>query len=175
MNTTVTAHAVADARPSGPPERAAGWIRRWAWAIVVAADVGLLAWAAMAAAAPELLAGPGSMTILPAGYEGFTGGSWPILLASSPKTADYLTLLFRMFGLYGVAFSILAISIAATAFRRGERWAWWVLLVGNTITFVGAMTYDQIARAVGPFEASEYLGLAALYASLAVTAPFRRR
>jgi hypothetical protein len=144
------------------------WVRHWAWAVLVVADIGLLMWAAMAAAAPELLVGPGSLTILPAGYQGFTGGSWRALVASSPRTAEYLTLLFRMFGLYGVAFSLLAIAIAATAFRRGERWAWWALLVGNTVTFVGAMTYDQIARAVGPFESSEYVGLAAIFVSLAV-------
>lgn len=34
------------------------------------------------------------------------------------------------------------------------------------------MTYDQIVRAVGPFELSEYLGLAAVYASPAATGPF---
>jgi hypothetical protein len=149
--------------------------RRFAWVALVVADVGLLAWAAMAAAAPELLVGPRSTPILPAGYEGFTGASWQALVETSPRTTEYLTLLFRMFGLYGVAFSLLAIAIAATAYRRGERWAWWALLVGNTITFVGAMAYDQIARAVGPFEASEYLGLAAIYGFLAITAPFSRR
>ena len=145
-----------------------------AWIVIVVADVGLLAWALMAAVAPERLIGPHSTPILPAGYQGFTGASWQALAASSPKTTEYATLLFRMFGLYGVAFSLLAIAIAAKAFRRGEAWAWWALLVGNTITFVGAMAYDQIARAVGPFELSEYLGLIAIYASLAVTA-WRRR
>jgi hypothetical protein len=36
--------------------------------------------------------------------------------------------------------------------------------VGNTIAFVSAMIYDRIVGAIGPFEWSEYLGLA-------VTAP----
>jgi hypothetical protein len=147
--------------------------RRVAWLVIVIADVGLLAWASMAAVAPERLLGPGSMPILPAGYQGFTGYSWQELVATAPKAAEYTTLLFRMFGLYGVAFSLLAIAIAANAFRRGDRWAWWALLVGNTITFVGAMAYDQIVRAVGPFELTEYLGLAAIYLSLAITAPIR--
>ena len=40
------------------------------------------------------------------------------------------------------AFGLLASAIAVTAFRRGERWAWWALLVGNTIALVSAMTYD---------------------------------
>lgn len=35
------------------------------------------------------------------------------------------------------------------------------------------MTYDRIVGAIGPFEWSEYLGLAVICASLAVTAPVR--
>ena len=172
MNST-QAISTATASRRGPGRL--GRARRFAWVALVVADAGLLAWAVMAAAAPELLVGPHSTPILPAGYEGFTGASWQALAAASPRTAEYLTLLFRMFGLYGVAFSLLAIAIAATAYRRAERWAWWALLAGNTITFVGAMAYDQIAGAVGPFELSEYLGLAAIYGFLAITAPFSLR
>ena len=88
--------------------------------------------------------------------------------------AEYATLIFRMYGVYEIALSVLAIAIAANAFRRSERWAWWALLVGNTIAYVGAMSYDQMVQAIGPFEAMEYVGLAVIYASLAVTAPFGR-
>jgi len=147
--------------------------RRLAWIWIVLADIGLLAWAAMAAFAPERLMGPGSAPILPAGYEGFTGASWDALSTVSAKAPEYVTLLFRMYGLYGVAFSLLAIAVAANAFRHGERWAWWALLVGNAITYVGAMAYDQTVRAVGPFELTEYLALALVVAALATTAgPF---
>ena len=75
-----------------------------------------------------------------------------------------------MYGIYIVAFGLLAIAIAATAFRRGERWAWWVLLVGNTIAYGSAMAYDLTVSAIGPFELSEYLGLGIIYLALAVTA-----
>jgi hypothetical protein len=148
--------------------------RRAAWALIVVADVGFLAWAAMAAIAPELLMGPGSAAILPAGYEGFTGGSWQALADAAPKATEYVTLLFQMYGLYGVAFSVVAIPMAAKGFRRGESWTWWALLAGNSIAFIGAMAYDQIVHAVGPFEAMEYVGLAVIYVALAVTVPFRR-
>jgi len=154
--------------------RSIGRWRRVAWIVILIADVGLLAWTAMAALLPEHLLGPSSMPILRAGYEGFTGYAWQELVATTPKAADYATLLFRMYGVYGIALSVLAIAIAATAFRRGEAWAWWALLIGNTIAYVGAMTYDQVVRAVGPFELLEYVGLALIYGSLAVTAPFRR-
>ena len=149
--------------------------RRVAWILILLADLGLLAWGAMAAIAPEHLLGPNSMPILKAEYEGYTGYSWSELIATAPKTADLLTLVFRMYGIYGVAFSLMAIAISVTAYRHGEHWAWWALLVGNTLTYVSAMTYDQIARAVGPFELTEYLGLAAVYFALAVTVPWKRQ
>jgi len=149
--------------------------RRVAWALILLADIGLLAWGAMAAIAPEHLLGPNSTPILSAEYEGFTGYSWSEFTMATPKAVDFLTLVFRMYGIYGVAFSLMAIAITVTAFRRGESWAWWALLVGNTVTYVSAMTYDQIARAVGPFELTEYLGLAAVYFALAVTFPWKQQ
>ena len=83
-----------------------------------------------------------------------------------------MEVLFRVYGAYNVAFGLLAIAVAATAVRRGDRWAWWALLVGNTIAFGAAMTYDRTVNAIGPFELSEYLGLTLIYAALVVTAPF---
>ena len=84
-----------------------------------------------------------------------------------------MTLLFRMYGIYNVLFGFMGSAIAVTAFRRGERWAWWALLVGNTVALVSAMTYDKTVNAIGPFELTEYLGLALIWGALAVTAPFR--
>jgi hypothetical protein len=148
--------------------------RRFAWILMLLADVGLLAWGAMAAIAPEHLLGPNSAPILSAEYEGFTGNSWSELAGKSPMTTEFMTLVFRMYGIYGVAFSLMAIAITVTAFRRGEGWAWWMLLVGNTLTYVAAMTYDWTVNAIGPFEVTEYLGLAAIYLALAVTVPRKR-
>lgn len=146
-------------------------LRRIGWILIAIVDVSFIAWGAMAALALEHLPGPGSVPILPAGYEGFTGQSWQELTSSSPLAAEFMSLLFRVYGAYNVAFGLLATAIAVTAFRHGERWAWWALLIANTIALGGAMTYDWIANAIGPFELSEYLGLAVVCFALAVTAP----
>ncbi len=148
--------------------------RRVAWILILIVDAGLVAWGAMAAAFPDYLLGPRRVPILTAGYEGFTKGSWTELAGTSPMTARYLRVLFRMYGVFNVAFGLMALAITVTAFRRGERWAWWALLIGNTIAFVSAMTYDRMVNAIGLFELSEYLGLALIYGALAVTAPFLR-
>jgi hypothetical protein len=144
--------------------------RSIAWILILIVDVGYIAWGAGAAASPDHLLGPGGKAILPAGYEGYSGGSWSEL---GPAIVGYMTVLYRMYGIYNVLFGLMGSAIAVTAFRRGESWAWWALLVGNTVALVSAMMYDKTVNAIGPFELTEYLGLAMIWVALAVTAPFR--
>jgi hypothetical protein len=147
--------------------------RQIAWILILIVDVGLVAWGAMTAALPDHLLGPGGKPILQAGYEGFTGNSWSELVSSAPMAAGYIGVLFRMYGVFNVVFALMAIAITVTAFRRGDGWAWWALLVGNTIALVAAMTYDRTVNAIGPFELTEYLGLALVFVALAMTVPSR--
>jgi len=144
--------------------------RQIAWILVLIVDAGFVVWGAMAAAWPDHLLGPRGIPILQAGYEGFSHGSWSALAITSPQTAAYIEVLFRMYGVFNVAFGLMAGAIAVMAFRRGEGWAWWALLAGNTIALVSAMTYDWTVNAIGPFELTEYLGLAVVYTALAMTA-----
>jgi hypothetical protein len=144
-----------------------------AWILILIVDVAYIVWGAMAAVSPDhLLRGPGGTAILPAAYEGYSHGSWSQLVSTSPLTAGYMIVLYRMYGIYCAVFGLMASAIAVTAFRRGEVWAWWTLLVGNTIALVSAMRMDWVVKAIGPFEITEYLGLGLIYLSLALTAPF---
>jgi hypothetical protein len=146
--------------------------RRVACILILIVDVGFVAWGTGAAAFLDRLLGPGGKTILPAGYEGFSNSSWADLVTTAPMAAGYMNVLYRTYGMYNVAFGLTATIIAATAFRRGDRWAWWALLAGNTIALVSAIAYDRIVNAIGPFELTEYLGLAMVWGACAVTAPF---
>src|SRR5262245_44501156 len=115
--------------------------------LILIVDGGFVAWGFMAAALPEYLLGPGGTPILTAGYEGFSKGSWSELVSTAPMTARYIELLFRMYGVFNVVFGLMGIATTAIAFRRGDGWAWWALLVGNTIALVSAMTYDRTVNA----------------------------
>jgi hypothetical protein len=145
--------------------------RQVAWILILIVEAGYVAWGAGAAAAPDHLLGPGGKAILPAGYEGYSGGSWPELAGAAPLVAGYLKVLYRMYGVYNVLFGLMTSAIVLTAFRRGERWAWWTLLVGNTVALVSAITYDRMVNAIGPFEVTEYIGLVVVWGALAITAP----
>ena len=85
---------------------------------------------------------------------------------------EYTTLLLRMFGIYGVAFSLLAIASRPRAFSRGERWAWWALPVGNTIAFGAPVS---TTRSCEPSDGSSCRSIlaSAIYEFLAVTARSR--
>jgi hypothetical protein len=146
--------------------------RQIAVILILIVDVGYIAWGGMAALTPDGLIGSGGKAILPAGYEGYSEGSWSQLVRTAPMTANYMIVLFRMYGVYNVLFGVMSSAIAFTAFRRGDRWAWWTLLVGNTVALASAMRYDWIVNAIGPFEISEYVGLIAVWAALGMTAPF---
>lgn len=151
---------------------AAGSLRqRIAMWMILISDGGFLPWGGMAALWPQRLLGPHGKPIINAGYEGFSKLSWSALVNSSPETAAYITLVFRVYGVYCVVFGFLTMAIAATAFRRGERWAWWTLLIANTVAYAAAMSYDRMVNAIGPFELTEYLGIVVVFVALAMTAP----
>jgi len=145
--------------------------RRIAWILILIVDAAYIVWGAGAAIAPEGLPGPGGAAILPAAYQGFTGSSWGALTSASPMTAGYVVLMYRMYGIYCALFGLLTSAIAVTAFRRGEPWAWWTLLVGNTVALLAAMRMDWLSKAIGPFELTEYVGLVLVWGALVVTLP----
>ena len=147
--------------------------RQIALTLILIVDVGYIAWGAGAAASPEHLLGPGGKGILPAAYEGYSGRSWSELASAAPRIAGYVKVLYRMYGVYCTLFGLLGSTIALTAYRRGERWAWWALLVSNTVALVSAITMDRMSNAIGPFAVTEYIGLMLVWGALAVTAPFR--
>ena len=142
-------------------------VQQFAWIGIVIADAGLLAWGALTVIAPEC---PGAC--MTNGYETFTKQSWADLLIASAPISNFLLLLFRVFGAYNVAFGFLSIAVAATAFRRAEVWAWWALLIANTLAYGSAMTYDRMVGFIGTNEMLEYVFLGVAYVALAVTAPF---
>jgi hypothetical protein len=146
--------------------------RSIAWILILIVDVAYIAWGAMAGVWPDHLLGPRGVPIITAGYEGFTKSSWSELLRTSPMAARYIVVVFRMYGIYCLVVGLMGSAIAITAFRRGDPWAWWTLLLGNTIALVSAMRYDWMVNAIGPFELTEYLGLALVYGALAITVPF---
>jgi hypothetical protein len=127
--------------------------------VILLADAGIVLYGLLAVATPSLLT---------AGYESYSGTSWASLVAQVPKTAVYLLLVYRVVGGLNVALGVTLIAIIAGPFRRGERWAWFAVLIGNLLGFGVPMTYDQITGAIGFFEILEFVAIAAVLLALVI-------
>jgi hypothetical protein len=63
----------------------------------------------------------------------YTGLQWDKLLNESPNVAHYMLIIERMAGGLGLAIVLGGFFVLFTAFRKGEKWAWYFMLVVSLI------------------------------------------
>lgn len=90
-----------------------------------------------------------TLTILPEpidapGTKNLTGATWEEIVVASPGAAALTRYFVRVGGIALVGFSILSMAISAVSYRKGERWAWYVLWV-NVIILLGYITTNLSA------------------------------
>ncbi len=54
---------------------------------------------------------------------------WSELKASSPVAANFVIFVYGQMGLLKVSWSLFIIAITLTGYRRGEKWAWYMMLL----------------------------------------------
>jgi hypothetical protein len=59
----------------------------------------------------------------------YTGQSWQSLLNENPEIANYIMILEGAAGGLGVTATLANLFVLLTGFRKGERWAWFFVLV----------------------------------------------
>ncbi len=59
--------------------------------------------------------------------QGISGMTWAQLESASPNAATMIDYLVRAGGAHLFVLGLLSMVVAATAFRRGERWAWYAM------------------------------------------------
>jgi hypothetical protein len=76
-----------------------------------------------------------------------TGISWNELQASSPGVANLVDVLLRMAGAAEIIMALLSAAVCLTGFRRGERWAWfmlWVIPLWFGVTDLFILTVEKV-------------------------------
>jgi hypothetical protein len=58
--------------------------------------------------------------------QSFIGEPWSDFVASNAKIASFISLLGRILGVQLIVIGIMAIAITLVAYRRGEKWSWYV-------------------------------------------------
>lgn len=121
---------------SGPAATGGGWhmaeraYERYAWTLLVVVSALFIP-----IAIGDVILGAGGD---PVTTESVAGIPWGELQASDPAVANLVDLHARVVGAGLLAFLLLSLAVALTAYRRGERWAWyglwtWPLVLGLII------------------------------------------
>jgi len=68
-----------------------------------------------------------------------TGQQWSDFMVSSPKVSSYIYILSSAEGLFVFVSGTATLFIILFAYRKGERWSWFILLILTTIGHVGSI------------------------------------
>jgi hypothetical protein len=71
----------------------------------------------------------------------YTGQSWSELLANSPKTAELYIITKKLIGFFLLLLSILILFITNNFYKKGEKWAWYSLLITGIFIWGGLLGY----------------------------------
>lgn len=87
-------------------------------------------------------------------FQNTTGVAWAEWSAANPTVAPYLRFMVRLMGAGFFGFALLGTAIALWPFRRGERWAWYLLWSYPVVLGLTAgILYFQKVAGLGSFHA----------------------
>ena len=97
--------------------------------------------------------------------QAFTNLPWTDLKASSPEASNFIIFVYGQMGLLKISWSLFILAITLTGFRRGEKWAWYIMLLAPillvsdavfSVVFIGDI--NQVLQFI-PITAITMLGL----------------
>jgi hypothetical protein len=80
-------------------------------------------------------------------YVSISDNSWKTIDDSMPAVARLASAVVRFYAALGISAAVLIMGVAATSYRRGERWAWyafWVLPLCATLDFATLGAYSAL-------------------------------
>jgi hypothetical protein len=103
-------------------------------------------------------------------FEESTGTAWSEFSAAEPAAAAFILQLERLIGVGSTGFALFAAAIAWTSYRRGVRYAWYIMWIFPLILGVKAVVFfDGDAVGLGA-----YYGVVAVIALLGLLLPYRK-
>ena len=103
------------------------------------------------------------------GYKSFLGQPWSDLVASNSNLSLYISLHFRLMGILMALLGALLVVIDLTAYRRGEKWAWYAFLVSSTLAWGSGLALDAI-QGLKANVVMEAIVILIVYVGLAISA-----
>ena len=70
-------------------------------------------------------------------FKGYTGQKWEEFIKSDSKITSFFLLEATQMGLFMITLGVILIIITLFAYRKGDKWAWYLLLFSNTLGWGG--------------------------------------
>lgn len=102
-------------------------------------------------------------------YQLFMGHPWADFVASNAKMVIFLSMLNQLIGVQAIGYAIVTMAIILRAYRRREKWAWYVLLAGNTLGFSSVIAWEAATNLI-PALVINAIMLVVTYIGLAISA-----
>lgn len=102
-------------------------------------------------------------------YQLFMGHPWADFVASNARLVIFLSMLNQLIGVQVIGYAIVTIAIILKAYRRREKWAWYVLLAGNTLGFSSVIAWEAATNLI-PALVINAIMLVVTYIGLAISA-----
>ena len=77
--------------------------------------------------------------IFEADAQSVTNMPWSELKASSPEASNFVIFVYGQMGLLKISWSLFILAITLTGYRRGEKWAWYILLLAPILLVSDAL------------------------------------
>ncbi len=101
----------------------------------------------------------------------YTGQTWTEFLASSPQEATLYIITKKLLGIQLTALSVLILFINTKSYSKGEKWAWWALLIAGGLSWGSMLVYRFVIGYIASSGIITFiLGLALLGIGLAIPA-----
>ena len=104
---------------------------KYAWVILLAVGLLWLVVGIVAVFQPE--------GIFEGDAQAVTNMPWSELKASSPVAANFVIFVYGQMGLLKISWTLFILAITLTGFRRGEKWAWYMMLLAPILLVTDAI------------------------------------
>ena len=139
---------------------------KYAWIIPFAMGIFFLLSSIAVFLAPRIIEDPSFGPV-----ESLTGRTFAQIATSDPGVANYTYYLIRTLTIFGAGLFAYVAVVSATAYRRGEKWAWYLTWLIPAL-FILDLPYEYFVRGVPFIDVSSIIFVAILVVGLLL--PYRK-
>ncbi|MFX1311436.1 MAG: hypothetical protein ACFFHD_02335 [Promethearchaeota archaeon] len=99
-------------------------------------------------------------------FAAYTGQTYSNYLASSPKFAEIYIITKKLIGIMLLVIGFMIILINEFAYRKGEKWSWFALLISGGIAWGAFIIYKMFIGYIGVSMITFIIGAALLFVGL---------